>query len=95
MKLKIEDLPVTREVTSLYTNIPHNEGIATIYQTLDEASTNPLEKMFTCRLINQVLTKIILKSTQNYRNNTWAQQWAQEWSHHMLKCLRNTKRKIY
>ena len=56
LKLASGDLLVTIDVNSLYTNIPHNEGISTINRSL-EVGTDPLKKMYVCRPANLVLIK--------------------------------------
>ena len=52
-----EDLLVTINVWSLYTNIPHTEGIQALNRILEEAHTFPMKKILICRLAYQVLTK--------------------------------------
>ena len=51
------DILVTIDVKSLYTNIPHTEGIAALNKTLDETDIHPMKKLLICRLANLVLTK--------------------------------------
>ena len=43
-KLNEEDILVTRDVSSLYPNIQHNEGISAINKSLEEAQINSLKK---------------------------------------------------
>ena len=57
IQLDPEDLLVTIDVSSLYTNIPHNEGIAAINRMMEETGTDTLLRMFISNLANQVLTK--------------------------------------
>ena len=52
-----EDLLVTIDVSSLYTNIPHNEGIAAINRMMEETGTDTLLRMFISNLAHQVLSK--------------------------------------
>ena len=52
-----QDLLVTIDVQSLYTNIPHTEGIQALNRILKEAHTDPLKELLICRLANLVLTK--------------------------------------
>ena len=52
-----EDILVTIDVKSLYTNIPHTEGIQALNRTLEETNTHPMKKLLICRLANLVLTK--------------------------------------
>ena len=52
-----EDILVTIDVKSLYTNIPHNEGIQALNRTLEETNIHPMKKLLICRLANLVLTK--------------------------------------
>ena len=40
-----EDLLVTIDVSSLYTNLPHNEGVCAINKRFNEAQTNPVKQM--------------------------------------------------
>ena len=54
-------LLVTIDVSSLYTNIPHNEGIAAIYRMMEETGTDTLLRMFISNLAYQVLTKNLLQ----------------------------------
>ena len=56
-KLAPEDILVTIDVKSLYTNIPHNEGIQVLNRTMEETDTHPMKKLLICRLANLVLTK--------------------------------------
>ena len=51
------DILVTIDVKSLYTNIPHTEGIAALNKTLEETDIHPMKKLLICRLSNLVLTK--------------------------------------
>ena len=57
IQLDPEDLLVTIDVSSLYTNIPHTEGIAAINRMMEEIGTDTLLKMFISNLAHQVLTK--------------------------------------
>ena len=51
------DSLVTIDVKSLYTNIPHTEGIAAITRMIEETGLDTLQRMFICNLAHQVLTK--------------------------------------
>ena len=51
------DILVTIDVKSLYTNIPHTEGIQALNRTMEETNTHPMKKLLICRLANLVLTK--------------------------------------
>ena len=57
IQLDPEDLSVTIDVSYLYTNIPHTEGMAAINRMMEETGTDTLLKMFTPNLTHQVLTK--------------------------------------
>ena len=57
IQLDPEDLLVTIDVSSLYTNMPHNEGIAAINRMMEETGTDTLLRMFISNLAYQVLTK--------------------------------------
>ena len=52
-----EDILVTIDVKSLYTNIPHTEGIQALNRVLEETNMHPMKKLLICRLANLVLTK--------------------------------------
>ena len=56
-KIQNTDLLVTIDVKSLYTNIPHTEGIAAITKIIEETGLDTLQRMFICNLTHQVLTK--------------------------------------
>ena len=56
-KLAPQDRLVAIDVQSLYTNIPHTEGIQALNRILEEAHTELLKKLLICRLGNLVLTK--------------------------------------
>ena len=51
------DILVAIDFKSLYTNIPHTEGIAALNKTLEETDIHPMKKLPICRLANLVLTK--------------------------------------
>ena len=57
IQLDPEDLLVTIDISSLYTNIPHNEGIAAINRMMEETGTDTLLRMFISNLAHQVLMK--------------------------------------
>ena len=52
-----EDILVTIDVQSLYTNIPHADGIQALNRILEETNTDPMKKLLICTLANLVLTK--------------------------------------
>ena len=56
-KIQNTDLLVTLDVKSLYTNIPHTEGIAAITRMIEETGLDTLQRMFICNLAHQGLTK--------------------------------------
>ena len=56
-KLAPEDILVTIDVQSLYTNIPHTEGIQALNRIFKESNTDPMKKLLICRLANLVLTR--------------------------------------
>ena len=51
------DIMVTIDVKSLYTNIPHTEGIVAITRMMEDTGLDTLKRMFICNLAHQVLTK--------------------------------------
>ena len=57
LEVQNTDLLVTIDVKSLYTNIPHTEGIAAITRMLEETNLDTLQRMFITNLAYQVLTK--------------------------------------
>ena len=57
IQLDPKHLFVTTDVSSLYTNIPHTEGIATINKMMEETGTDTLLKMFISNLTHKVFTK--------------------------------------
>ena len=56
-KLAPGDILVTIDVKSLYSNIPHNEGIQALNRTLEETNIHPMKKLLICRFASLVLTK--------------------------------------
>ena len=61
IQLDQNDLFVTIDVSSLYTNIPNTEGIAAINKMMEDTGTDTLLKMFISNLTHQVLTKNYFK----------------------------------
>ena len=57
LKIQSTDLLVTIDVKSLYTNIPHMEGIAAITRMIEDTGLDTLHRIFLCNLTHQVLTK--------------------------------------
>ena len=57
IQLEPQDILVTIDVSALYTNIPHTEGIAAINKMMEETGTDTRLKMFISNLTSQVLTK--------------------------------------
>ena len=57
LEIQNKDLLVTVDVKSLYTNIPHTEGIATITKMMEDIGLDTLHRMFICNLAHQVLTR--------------------------------------
>ena len=78
---------VTPDVSSLYTNIPHNEGIDACrhyLNTLDQ-STSTVRTVTLCDLIRmiQLLWTLLNSSTPSTSKHT-AQLWEHAWLHHTL-----------
>ena len=61
IQLDPDDLFVTIDVSSLYTNITHIEGISAINKMMEDTGTDTVLKMFISNLIHQVLTKNYFK----------------------------------
>ena len=57
IQLDPDELLVTIDVSSLYTNISHTEGIAATKKMMEETGTDTVFKMFISNLTHQVLTK--------------------------------------
>ena len=57
IQLDPQDILVTVDVSSLFTNIPLTEGIAVINKLMEETRTDTLLKMLISNLTYQVLTK--------------------------------------
>ena len=57
IQLEPDDIHVTIDVSSLYTNISHTEGTTAINKMMEETGTDTLFKMFISNLPYQVLTK--------------------------------------
>ena len=68
-KLAPEDILVTIDIQSLYTNITHTEGIQALNRILEETNTDPVKKLLLCRLGNLVLTKNYF----SFNNNLYRQ----------------------
>ena len=49
-KLASTDILVTIDVKSLYTNIPHNEGIQALNRMMEETDLHPMKKQFICKV---------------------------------------------
>ena len=60
-KLAPEDILVTIDVNSLYTNIPHTKGIKAMNRVLEETNIHFMKKLLICRLASLVLTKNYLE----------------------------------
>ena len=61
VQLDPDYLFVTVDVSSLYINIPHTEGISAINKMMEDTGTDTLLKMFIANLTHQVLTKSYFK----------------------------------
>ena len=57
LEIQSTNLLVTIDVKSMYTNIPHTEGIAVITKMMEDTGLDTLHRMFICNLAHQVLTK--------------------------------------
>ena len=72
--LEPDDLLVTIYVSSLYTNIPYTEGIASINKMMEETGTDTLLKMLISNLTYQVLAKNF-----NFNDQLFEQKQAPGW----------------
>ena len=77
--LKPENILVIIDINSLYTNIPHTDGIAAINKMMEETGTDTLLKMFISNLTYQVLTKDYFHFNDQLFEHKQEQQWEQEW----------------
>ena len=70
-----------------------------IYQSLEDSKTNPFEKMFTCRLINQVLTKTYFEfNSKLYKQKmgtTMDIRMAPSYANMFTKCLEKDLLELY
>ena len=79
---------ISLDVVSLYTNVPHEEGINTcIYYT--EKYRNKLPKFVPNTTILKTLFNFVLENNyflfnELFTNNYLVQQWEQKWHHHTL-----------
>ena len=73
-------LLVTLDVSSLYTNIPHEEGIATCTEALNTRETQSPPTADLAELISEILNKnAFVFGEQHYTSKSTAQQWVQGW----------------
>ena len=73
------DIMVTIDVKSLYTIIPHTEGIAAITRMMEDTGLDTLKRMFICNLAHQVLTKNYFQFNEQQCIKNKAQQWEPRW----------------
>ena len=86
-KLAPTDILVTIDVKSLYTNIPHNEGIQSLNRTMEESDIHPMKKLFICRLANLVLTKNYFEFNNKLYRQTQGTAMGTRMALHMLISL--------
>ena len=79
-----EDLLVTVDVSSLYTNIKHEDGIEALKSWLKENGTNPKKAEFIGTLAKLVLTSNYFTFNRKMYHRNKAQLWEQEWPQIML-----------
>ena len=79
LEIQNTDLLVTIDVKSLYTNIPHIEGMAAITRMIEETGLDMLHKMFICNLAHQVLTKNYFTFNGQMYIQKQGKQWEPEW----------------
>ena len=87
IQLEPQDILVTVDVSSLYTNIPNMEGITAINKMMEETGTDTLFKMFISNLTYQVLTKNYVNFNDQLYNQNKEQQWELGWHPTMLLFL--------
>ena len=64
--LEPQGIHITIDISSLYTNIPHTDGIVAINKMMEGTGTDPLFKMLISILTYQVLTKILTLHNKVY-----------------------------
>ena len=77
---------VSIDVSSLYTNIPHKDGIAAAVQALQkDADPNPLRPpiQILTEMLNIVLKNNVTDSMETTFSKSKAQLWEQKWPQHM------------
>ena len=79
-------LLVTFDVSSLYTNIPHEEGLTTCEEALYQRNTQEPSTADLCHLMQLVLIRNTFTLMVNSSCNNMALPWGPESSHHMLTC---------
>ena len=77
------------DITSLYSNIPHNEGIQSTKEMLaiHKPSDSLPHNCYIIELLELVLTNNTLSSMANTIINCQGLQWAQSWHLYMPVCL--------
>ena len=79
LEIQNTDLLVTIDIKSLYTNIPHTEGIAAITKMMEDTGLDTLHRMFICNLAHHVLTENYFTLNKQLYIQKQAQQWEPEW----------------
>ena len=80
IQLDPEDLLVTIDVSSLYTNIPHNEGIAAINRMMGgNRHWHSIKNVCFQFSLPSTYKKTSLTSMDNCMNKPKEQQWEPEW----------------
>ena len=64
-------VPVCIDVVGLYTNIPHDEGIAAFRKALDSRTNKPVSTDFLIELLTLVLTKNLFEFDEQIFLQTW------------------------
>ena len=91
IQFDLDDLLVTIEVSSLYTNIPHTQGISAIHKMMEETGTDTLHKVFISNLTPiKFSPKTTFSLMINYLNENRKLQWEPEWHQIMLLYLCTT-----
>ena len=79
----------TLDITNLYTNIPHNEGVQAIkeFVAIHRDINAPPQNSYIIELLQVVLTNNYFDLMANTTIRNLGQPWAPNWHLHMPTCL--------